>query len=151
MIMWKNSIASSNFKLLCRNWLPRKLPIIPIHVDIFMLHIFYLLNMIMRVGILEFSCCLLLFVSIVWSNNNTHLASFDKITAWSYSFSWTYMNLNIIGLSQINLGFNSFAIANLSNHLSLAFRSLTIYFTCPGDPTALSIRIEYDKKRHSRR
>ena len=30
--------------------MPRKLPIIPSHVDVFMLHIFYVLNVITKVG-----------------------------------------------------------------------------------------------------
>ena len=46
MTMKKNNMYSSNFELLWRNWVPRILPIIPIHVDILMLHIFYVLNVI---------------------------------------------------------------------------------------------------------
>ena len=76
MIMRNNSITYSHFKLLCINWVPRKLLVIPIHADNFMLHIFYLLGVINKVVNLAFSCRLLFFVSLVLSNDIKKLAFF---------------------------------------------------------------------------
>ena len=49
MIMQNNSIYSSHFKLFCRNWVSRKFPTFPGHVDVFMWHIFYALDVIIVV------------------------------------------------------------------------------------------------------
>ena len=49
MIMRNNCIYSSYFEIFFGNWVPRKLLIIPSHVDIFMLRIFYFLNVIITV------------------------------------------------------------------------------------------------------
>ena len=89
MIIQKNSISSSHFKLFCRNWVPRKLPITPSRFYIFMLHIFYVLNVITKVVKFGIFCRLLLFVSLVWINYNTCLDYFAKLTTQYYSFSWT--------------------------------------------------------------
>ena len=49
-MMQKNSIFSSRFELFFSKWVTRKLPIISRYVDVFMLHIFYILNVIMAIG-----------------------------------------------------------------------------------------------------
>ena len=46
----KNIIPYSCFVLLSCNWVKRKLPMISRHVDFFMLHVFYVLNVIMVGG-----------------------------------------------------------------------------------------------------
>ena len=65
MIMQKNSIYSSHFKRFCSNYVPSKLPVIPSHVGVFMLHIIYVLNVIMKLENMSFPCHLLFFVYIV--------------------------------------------------------------------------------------
>ena len=103
-IMRKNSITSSHLYIFCRKLVPRKHPIIPGRVDVFMLHIIYLLNVIITAGRLGIFWCFLFFVSWVWVNDKTWvswvwindktgLAYFAKVAAWSYSFSWSCMNL----------------------------------------------------------
>ena len=64
VIILNTSIPSSNFIPFRCNWVKIKIPIIPRHVEIFMLHIFYALNAITTGGKMAFSWCLLLFVSI---------------------------------------------------------------------------------------
>ena len=49
MIIQKNIISSSHFELFCKNWMPRKLLLIPSHVDICILQILHVLNVIMKV------------------------------------------------------------------------------------------------------
>ena len=53
IIMRRISISSSRFELSSSNWVPMKLPMIPRHVDIFILYIFYVFNVITTVGKLE--------------------------------------------------------------------------------------------------
>ena len=65
IIIQNNSIPSSCFELFCINWVMRKLSIIPRHVDSFMLHIFYVLNVIMVVVNFSFYSILLIVVSLV--------------------------------------------------------------------------------------
>ena len=141
MIIQKNSIYSSRFKLFWINWVPRKLLIIPVYVDIFMFVIFEVLNVITTVWKLGiFLLSVALYISSMKQRQKT-FSFFYKLKYSSYSFSWTFMNLNYFGLSQISLGFNSFAIADLSLHLYLELKTSTTSFTCLGAPTDLSILI----------
>ena len=81
MIMKKNIISSSRLELFCSNWVHRKLPIIPSHVYVFLLQIFYVLDVIITVGNLVFSCRLLFVLSLLRSNDDTCLPSLSKLTA----------------------------------------------------------------------
>ena len=95
MIMWNNRIPSSRFIFTSCNWVTRKLLIIPRNIDIFMLHIFYVLNLMITFGKLG---VLLVFVVIFISSmkqNNTSWAYFAKLTVLYSSFSWACMNLKI--------------------------------------------------------
>ena len=141
MITQNNSIPYSYIKVFCSKWVPSKLTIITSYSGFFMLHIIYVLNAIMTIGKLDIFLEFVLSVFLVRINDRIRLASFDKIIAWSSSFSWTCMNLKKIELSQINSGINMFSIANLSICLCIAFRLSTTYLQCPGDRNALSIII----------
>ena len=94
MIIQKNSISFSHFKLFCSNWVPRKVPIIPTNLGVFIFHLLYVLNMKMIVGkigiVLSF---VVLCIYIVQSNDKTSLDYFAKLTPWYSPFSWTCMNL----------------------------------------------------------
>ena len=105
----------------------------------------------LRLDIFALPCHFLFFVYLVWSNYDTRLASFVKLAAWSYLFSWTSMNLKRYGSSQINPRFNSFAIDNLSTCFYLAFRPSITYFPYQGSITVLSIIIENSKAIHDSR
>ena len=65
--MRNNSITLSYFIMFSCNWLTKKIPIISIQVDIFMLHKFYVLNFIMTSGKLGI---LLAFVVILISSTS---------------------------------------------------------------------------------
>ena len=58
------------------------------------------------------------------------------------------MNLKKKDNLEINSGFNSFAIDNLTICLSPGFRPSTIYSPCIGDLNVLSTMIENSKARH---
>ena len=55
--------------------------IIPIHVGVFMLHVFYILNVITSGRNLEFSWRFLFFVFLARIKDDTCLDSFYKLTA----------------------------------------------------------------------
>ena len=58
----------------------KKLPIIPIHVENFMLHIFYVLNVITKGRKLGIFLVIISFIFLVQSKDNTRQASVTKLT-----------------------------------------------------------------------
>ena len=78
IIMLNNSITSSHLVPPSCNWVTRKLPIIPIHIEMFMLHILFL-NMIMKHGKLCIILKFLFLVFIACRKNKTHQDCFSKL------------------------------------------------------------------------
>ena len=96
---FKNSISSSRFGVFCSNWVPRKLMMIPRRVYVFMLHIFYVFNVIMAIGNFGIYCHLLFFVSLLVRNqlkprrNDT----IDLLTLGHFCVPKIYPNVNFKG------------------------------------------------------
>ena len=69
MIMQNHSIVSPNSASFRCNWVTKKVPVIPIHVEIYMLRIFFVLYVIMTYG--ELCILLAFFVSLASNKDNT--------------------------------------------------------------------------------
>ena len=83
MIIWKDSIPSSCFCTVQLKLGDEATSYNPKKFDIFMLHIFYVLDVIKTREKLGVLFVVVLFVFIVWYKYNTHRYSVAKLTDWS--------------------------------------------------------------------